>query len=295
MKPTRFILPAILVSAFTFTMCDYVTDPHDVDQSVAVFDTTKRVAIIEEWTGHTCISCPAAARDIEMLDSIYDQSFIAISIHDDYFAEPCPPHPLPPCAAGHPGAFAEDFRCPTGLSYSLEHPIGPSSPPQGMVNRLGTQSGTEVRTRGAWPGLVDSLVQEDACASMHITHQYNASSRQLGVTVWGTWLQAYTGNISVAIMLTESGMIGWQTDGPSACDSVFEFNHVLRECLNTPGSIAGSPLTSGTTAPGTVYSFSLASPYTIPVAFDASHCHIIAMIFDTTTGEVLQAWEEDVL
>ena len=294
MKSTKFILPAILVCAFTFTMCDYVTDPRDVDQSVAVFDTTKRVALLEEWTGHTCINCPDAARDIEMLDSIYDQSFVAISIHDDYFAEPCPPHPLPPCAAGHPGAFEEDFRCPTGVSYSTAHPVGISAPPQGMVNRIGTQTGTEVHTRGVWPGMIDSLVQEDACASMHIEPQYNASTRQLAVTVWGTWLQAYTGNINVAIMLTESGMVGWQTDGASACDSVFEFNHVLRECLNTPGSIAGSPLSTGTTAPGTVYSFSLASPYTIPVAFDASHCHLVAMIFDTTTGEVLQAWEEDV-
>lgn len=293
MKFTKYILPAAVVTMFSFTMCDYVTDPHDVDTAVAAYDTTKRVAIVEEWTGHTCIACPAAARDIDTLESIYNESFIAISIHDDYFAEPCPPHPTPPCGASIPGAFAEDFRCPTGASYSAAHPSGPASPPQGMVNRLGMQSGTEVKTRGVWPGLVDSIVQEDACASMHIVHSYNASNRQVGVTVWGSWLQAYTGTVNVAIMLTESGMVGWQTDGPSACDSEFVFKHVLRECLNTPGSITGTQLSTGTTAPGTTYSYTLPSPYTLPTAYDAAGCHLVALIYDTVTGEVLQAWEEE--
>jgi hypothetical protein len=292
MKSTKYILPVAVLAALTFSMCDYVTDPKDIEDIVITFDTTKRVAIVEEWTGHTCIACPAAARDIEALDSVYGESFIAISIHDDYFAEPCPPHPTPPCGQSTPGAFSEDFRCATGASYSAAHPIGPQSPPQGMVNRLGMATGSEVKNRGTWPGLVDSLVQEDAIASIHIDHSYNTATRAVTATVRGTWLMAYTGNLNVAIMLTESGMVGWQTDGPSACDSVFEFNHVLRECLNTPGSITGSPLFNGTTVVGTTYSYSLPTAYTLPAQFDATHCHLIAILYDTVTGEVMQAWEE---
>lgn len=294
MKATKYIFPIAFLAMFSFTMCDYVTDPKDVADIVITFDTTKRVAIIEEWTGHTCIACPAAARDLEMLDSVYGGSFIAISIHDDFFAEPCPPHAMPPCAVGVPGAFAEDFRCATGTSYSAAHTIGPQSPPQGMVNRLGMPSNTEVKGRGTWPGLVDSLVQEDAIASIHIDHTYNSSTRAITATVRGSWLLTYTGNLNVAIMLTEGGMVGWQTDGPTDCDSVFEFNHVLRECINTPGSITGSPLFNGTTGVGTTYTYSLSSAYTLPANFDASHCHLVAIIYDTVTGEVMQAWEEDV-
>lgn len=294
MKATKYIFPAAFLAVFSFSMCDYVTDPKDIEDIVVTFDSTKRVAIIEEWTGHTCIACPAAARDIEQLDSVYGESFIAISIHDDYFAEPCPvPHPTPPCGTGSPGAFGEDFRCPTGASYSAAHTIGPQSPPQGMVNRLGMPN-NEVKNRGTWPGLVDSIVQTNAIASIHIDHTYNSSTRAITATVRGTWLMTYTGNMNVAIMLTESGMIGWQTDGPTACDSVFEFNHVLRECINTPGSITGSPLFAGTTGIGTTYSYSLPSAYTLPANFNAANCHLIAIIYDTVTGEVMQAWEEDV-
>jgi len=294
MKFNRLIIPAVIVCAFSFSMCDYIVDPNEVATVGPVFDTTKRVALIEEWTGHTCIACPAAAADIEQLEAAYGQSFVAISIHDDFFAEPCPsPHPTPNCAIGVPGAFAEDFRCATGASYSASHVSGPQSPPQGMVNRLGMQSNTEVKGRGTWPGLVDSLVQEDACTSIHIDHQYNTSNRQLGVTVRGTWLQSYTGTINIAIMLTESGMVGWQTNGTS-CDSEFVFENVLRECLNTPGDIAGTQLTTGTTPVGNVWSYTLPSAYTIPNAFDPAGCTMVAILYDTTTGEVLQAWKEEV-
>lgn len=291
MKASRYIIPIAVGITVVFSMCDYITNPNDVTGPIqAAFDTTKRVALIEEWTGHTCVACPAAARDIHTLDSLYQESFIAISIHDDYFAEPCPPHPLPGCATGHPGAFAEDFRCATGTSYSARFPVGPSSPPQGMVNRLGYPSDTHVKTRGAWPALVDSIILEDACASMHIDHSYNATTRDLDVTVWGTWLQPYTGDVNVCVMLIESGMVGWQTDG-TACDSQFVFEHVLRQCVNTPGSITGSVLSTGTTAVGTTYSYTLPAPYSVPVAYDATNCYLVAFIYNTTTEEVLQAWE----
>lgn len=293
MKYSRIIAPIAICIAFGFSMCDYVVNPNDVAGPViGGFDTTKRVAIIEEWTGHTCIACPAAARDIHMLDSIYGESFIAISIHDGYFAEVCPPHPLPNCGSGHPGAFSDDFTCPTGAAYTSAFPTGPNSPPQGLVNRLRYPDNDGVLTRGIWPSLVDSLVQEDACASMHISHTYNASTRDLGVTVYGTWLQSYPGTINVCVMLTESGMVGWQTDG-TACDSVFVFEHVLRDCINTPGSVTGNQLSTGTTAVGTPYSWSLPSAYSVPASYDATNCHLIAFIYDTATREILQAWEEE--
>ena len=292
MKLDKLIIPAAVIAVFGFSMCDYVVDPQQVSTVGPTFDTTLRVALIEEWTGHTCIACPAAAADIEQMETTYGQRFVAISIHDDWFAEPCPPHPTPNCATGVPGAFAEDFRCPTGTAYSAAHTSGPQSPPQGMVNRLGMGNNTEVKTRGVWPGLVDSIVQEPACTSIHIDNTYNSSTRALNVTVRGTWLQAYTGTLNVAIMLTESGMVGWQTNGTS-CDSQYTFTNVLRECLNTPGSIAGTQLTTGTTGVGTTWSYSLPSAYTIPAGFIDTNCAVIAILFDTTTGEVLQAWKEE--
>jgi len=293
MKFAKLIAPAAIGIAFVFSMCDYVVNPNEVTGPANPgHDTTLRVAVIEEWTGHTCVNCPDAARDLHMLDSIYGESFIAISIHDGYFAEVCPPHPTPNCGSGHPGAFSDDFTCATGAAYTSAFPVGPSSPPQGLVNRLRYPDNDGILTRGLWPALVDSIVQEQACASMHIDHTYNSTTRELGVTVYGSWLQAYPGTINVCVMLTESGMVGWQTY-PSSCDSNYVFEHVLRDCINTPGSVTGSQISTGTTSVGTTYSWSLPSAYTVSSAYDAANCHIVAYMFDTTTKEILQAWEEE--
>jgi hypothetical protein len=292
MKFYRFIFPiAFLVATLSFVKCDYVADPETMP-TVAAFDTSKRIAIIEEWTGHTCIACPAAARLIDTLKTVYGERFIAISIHDGFFAM-CPPLAMPGCATGHPGAFTTDLECATAASYTASHPNGPSSPPQGMVNRLGIPSGSEIKPRGLWSGLVDSIIQKDAICSIHIDHTYNSSSREVTATVHGYWLQSHGNNLNVAIMLTESGIVGWQTDGTD-CDSEFVFNDVLRECLNTPGSIAGTSLTTSPTVPGVEYTYTLATPYTLPAQFNEAGCHLVAIIYDTVTGEVMQAWEEDV-
>lgn len=289
MKISKIIIPlAFLVGALSFVKCDYVADP-DTMPTVAAFDTTKRNAIIEEWTGHTCIACPAAARLIDTLKTVYAERFVAISIHDGFFAM-CPPLAMPGCGAGHPGAFSTDLECPTAASYTSLHPTGPNSPPMGMVNRLGMPN-NEVKPRGLWAGLVDSIIQEDAICSIHIDHTYNSGTRQVTATVRGTWLMTHSNNLNVAIMLTESGMVGWQTDG-TACDSQFVFNDAVRECLNTPGSIVGTSLTTAPTLIGSTYSYALTSPYTLPAQFNEAGCHLVAIIYDTVTGEVMQCWEE---
>jgi hypothetical protein len=291
MKITKIIFPAVVVAvALSFVKCDYVEDPETMP-TVAAFDTTKRIALIEEWTGHTCIACPNAARLIDTLRQVYGERFVAISIHDGFFAW-SPPAGMPGCATGHPDAFTSDFQCPTAASYTSAHSSGPSQPPQGMMNRLGIPSNTEIKGRGRWAGHVDSIIQTNAICSIHIDHNYNASTRAITATVRGTWLMTHPNNLNVAIMLTESGMVGWQTDGTD-CDSEFVFNDVLRECLNTPGSISGTSLTSAPTVPGTTYAYTLSTPYTLPAAFDEAHCHLIAIIYDTVTGEAMQAWEED--
>ena len=291
----KIIGVSFVIAAFVYSACNFIPSPNQAgNPAPPAFDTTKRVALLEEWTGHTCTWCTDAARITEQIEDTYGDRFISISIHDGFFAEPCTQANVPSCAQNVPGAFAEDFQCATGASYSSSHVGANGMPPVGMVNRLGMQSGTEIMQRSAWSSKVDSLVQTDACSSMHIDLEYFIPTRQLQVSCWGKWLQSYTGDIRIAIMLTESGMVGWQKDGPQGCDPQWEFKNVLRECLNTPGNIAGSPLYNGATPVGTTWTYSLPGFYTIPNNFVDTNCKVVALIYDATTGEVLQAWEEKI-
>lgn len=296
MKFTRLLLPCAIGAMLLFSMCDYVIGPHDVvpvAPPTPVFDTTKRIALVEEWTGHCCPNCPQGAQAIENMKSFYGQKFIAISIHDGYFATPCNGipgnYPLPACANGNTSLFQENFMCAVGASYTAAHP-DVSSYPSGMVNRLVFQ-GSEILNHPSWDDVADSLVQEDACTSIHIDHTYNNSTREINATVSGWWMQSYSGTVNVALMLTESGMTGWQINGQN-CEQQYVFYDVLRECINTPGSVTGEQAFTGTNTIETSWSYSMPSAYALPAAFNAANCKLVAIFYDTTTGEVLNAWEE---
>jgi hypothetical protein len=273
-------------------MCTYIVAPNQVGNSMAPpYDTLKRVAVIETWMGHTCVACPMGDSILAAIDSIQGEYFCAIAIHDGFFAQPCPPNAIPSCGIGFPGAFSDDFTCATGQSYTQMMPMGASAPVQGMINRkdfpLDALKGTF-----SWSDHVDTIVNQTAVASMHFLHTYNSVTREITASVWGTWLLNYNGNVNIAIMLKEDGLIGWQADG-LACDSQYVFNEVLRDCINTPGSVAGIPVHAGPNVVGTSYSYTLAAPYTVGTSINAGNCELVALLYDINTGTILQAWEED--
>lgn len=292
----KCIVVTCFIVAFAFSMCTYVVAPQNVTgpaPATQAWDTTKRVAVIESWMGHTCIAPPAADDYLDTIASHYDSSFIAITIHDDYFAEPCPPHTTPTCGTGSPNAFSEDFRCATGADYSAHFPNGPLTPVQGLVNRRFLGVGNEYTHPSTWEQRVDTVVNQNAIASIHVLPSYVVAGRTLSVEVGGAWMQSFSGTLNIAVMMTEDSLIGWQTLGTN-CDSQYVFNNVLRECLNSPGSITGTQMFSGTSIVGTSYSYSLSSAYTIPANFNDQFCNVVVLVYDTNTDEILLAWKESV-
>lgn len=289
----KFLLAGVvLFIGVLFSMCSYVIGPNQVGNSIPpAYDTLKRVAVLETWMGHTCIACPRADSILYSIDTTYGDYFCAIVIHDGFFAQPCPPNAIPSCGIGFPGAFSDDFTCATGQSYTQMMPMGASAPVQGMINRKDFPA-TALKQVLTWIDHVDTIVNQTAVASMHFQHVYNSTTREITATVWGTWLLNYNGNVNVAIMLKEDGLIGWQTDGLN-CNSQYVFNEVLRDCINTPGSITGIPVHAGSNVVGAQYSYTLAAPYTVANSLNAGNCELIALLYDVNTGTILQAWEED--
>jgi Outer membrane protein Omp28 len=265
--------------------CDYVSAPTTVGGPGPITgDTLQRTALIEEFTGHTCSNCAAAAGTVENILNAYPEKVVAIAIHHGWFAEPCPPHPLPNGAPQ--GSFNLDLRCPEAAAYETVYSLA-GAPPVAMVNRLGYPN-NHGKSQGAWAGLVDSLVNATPQVWLKINHTYNATTRALDVNVDGQFLQTLTGDYNIVLMLTESSITGWQVDGSNYLSN-FEFKHVLRSCLNTPGSIIGSSIATGTTAAGTAFNYTLPAAYTIPANFDPAHCEIVAYVYETNTKEAIQA------
>lgn len=289
----KYLLPIVILLVSAFSACTYVVAPQDLPPPAPVaptVDSTRKVAVIETWMGHSCGLCVRTDSMIEDLEAIYDSSLITIAIHDGFFALPASISGNYSCAVGNPNAFNEDFRCATGADYTAHFPYGSYSLVRGMINRRSVTMPNEFFVPSDWQAHIDTVTAQSAPATLHMNHTYNSVSRAVMVNISGTWLQAYSGNINVVVLLTEDSLLGWQ-DGV-ICDSQYVFNHVLRECLNTPGSITGSQISTGTTTIGTTYTYSLSAPYTLPTNFNAAHCTLVGMIYDTATMEILQAWKQ---
>ena len=123
----------IVASFFIFTIsCDKVDDPIPpnidiVDTSIiwddSVFSKTNngiRYVLMEEFTGHTCTNCPAAATEVDRLrNKKYGEKFIPIAMHATE------PFAAPKAWPGAPGgSYQSDHRTDESLDYENEPLFG---------------------------------------------------------------------------------------------------------------------------------------------------------------------------
>jgi hypothetical protein len=276
--------------------CDYVDVPQQAGGGGNDADIVIRKVLMEETTGHTCIACPLGATTIEQLHNYYGEQMITIAVHHGWFADACPPVGTHSTPNGAPaGSFSEDFTTDgEGAEYELNFANVFAVLPNGMVNRLGVPGGTYAKSSAEWGPTIDSLVQIPPSADLDIEHTYNTSTRALTLTVEGDFIDAQNGTFNVAVMITEDSLVGWQIDGSTFVPD-FVFMHVLRGCVNTPGSIIGTPVMTGNIDANTPFTWTMQSAYTVNSNFNARHCHLVAILYNTATFEVLQAEEVELV
>ena len=113
---------------------------------------------------------------------------------------------------------------------------------------------------------------------------YDATSRQLSITVNATPLIDETGTYKISVYLTESGIVDLQENQGTIIED-YEHNHVLRDMLTSATgddiatSLVKNKLLTRTYA------------YTVPATFNAAKMEIVAMVSRNTGDDksVLQA------
>ena len=116
---------------FNITSCDIVEGPYLIDGNTNPVDTNTFVkkVLIEDFTGHRCPNCPAAAEELASLQNFYGDKVIGIAIHpSSTFAIP---DPLTS------SKFTYDFRTEFGDDIDNIFEITIVGLPRGMVNRTG--------------------------------------------------------------------------------------------------------------------------------------------------------------
>ncbi len=259
--------------------CDKIEGPYGVSSGTGV-DTTEdvvRKVLIEDFTGHTCQACPNAHREATRLHNLLGEQLVVLAIHADFWADPYP--------AGAP-YFTYDFRNAVSTQIATDFNVIGQPFPKGMVNRmLNTSTSSQlILDWGNWDPKVSEWLAIPADAGLEITPAYDNVNREITAEVNVKVINELTDPVSLAVYFSEDSILQWQKDGSTNVQNYIH-NHVLRGSLN---GVYGESL--GAQAAGTeitrTYTGTLA-----PADAVAEHVHLVAVLMNETTKEIIQVEE----
>ncbi len=267
--------------------CDYVKPPYQTNSNGEI-DTTDndsvvvkvRKVLLEDYTGHTCGNCPKAAKIADEQKETLKEKLVVMSVHAGGFALPELPD------------YPTDFRTPEGNELDQFFGISAVGNPNGMVNRIDFPSSGHVKGHTDWPGILANELAKPMEAWLSIVPQYNASTRKLDVTIKTEFVLAVSGDIKLAVFLVEDSVIADQKNylaNPSHVTN-YVHRHVMRKSFSGSAFgelIAGNPQPSETTIDKS-YSTTVSSNYS------ENHCYVVAMIYNASTYEIIQAEERKI-
>lgn len=276
----------ILFAAALLAGCDYVDDPIPPGGGGenGGNDTVLRTALLEEFTGHRCATCPAAHAVVQQLSNLFGERLVIVGIHaTNTFGAPL----QPPAADGR---YSTDFRTPAGDAYTSN--FGVSFLPTGIVSRKPYNS-TLAISQGSWGSAISNVLEQPAFFSIGFEDmQVNTSNNTLNATVKIHTEKAIDADHKLTIYLVEDNVIDWQLNGPATPPDVPDYvhRHVLRGAVN--GTWGEDVVPAGTAAEST---FSVAvSAFPLKPEWNVTNCYLVAYVYQTSSKEVMQVAQQKI-
>jgi len=285
----KHIITLALATLLVLTSCDVVDAPYEKNPEAPIDtvlkDTSTIVArtgglqnvLLEDYTGHTCVNCPAAA---DVAKDVYTKNpgrVALVAVHAGPFAKPEPPD------------YPADHRTAVGEALDALFRISRVGNPNGLVNR--TRYNTKfVLGATNWEPATAALLSQQPTVDLALSHTYHAEKRTIIATVEATYLQPGENDYSVCVWITEDSIVGDQADNRRNPSHVkdYVFEHMLRASMNgTYGdSLASDVKPVGSSVKKTIR-------YTLPetATWRLDKCELVAFVIrrkDDQTREVLQ-------
>lgn len=255
----------------------------DWEQEIQIPDTkitdSKRVVVIEEFTGASCVNCPAGIAASAAVLDLYPNNVIVIGVHSKFLAQPA--------TAGQ-----VDLRAPD--AQLIEAFLGSwLAKPESAINRLYDDANQTYRygTPDSWQSIVEAELKKAPKIDLSISGVYDENSRELIVKLTMNALEAINEAVHIHCGITESNIIADQLDNFS---KLIDFNHthVLRKMLSPiPGEKIADVISSG-------QSFTKEYRFTLPqdaILWKAENCSIFAYVsLNENKKYILQAAEKKV-
>ena len=307
MKKIKYIIATLFgILLFNITSCDIIEGPYLIDNNTNPVDTNTFVkkVLIEDFTGHRCPNCPAAAEELVSLQDFYGDRVIGIAIHP---SSPAFSTPSPLTAS----SYTYDFRTQFGDDIDNIFEITTVGLPRGMVNRTGFDTQHQLG-KDEWSSIVQMELEKAPIFGITLSSNVSNGNGTISITA-----EALTNinldkkekieDYNIVICLTEKNIVQWQKDNTAGDIEDYEHNHVLRTMINTTfGESIGNSFVDGdiwekdysvdiTTLENTNENYSLNTLFMGNgncKEWNEDNMEIVVYIYNTSNNEIVQVEEK---
>lgn len=270
----------LLLTVFTLTAivaCDKIEAPYKKTGSVIPETPTKKV-LLEDYTGHNCVNCPAAAKLALSLQQLYGERMIMMTVHSGFFARP----------ASAP--FNTDYRTPAGEAWDQFFAISNVGNPNGMINRKST-AGNYVVGPGNWGTRIAEIIDDEAVVKLDLNTTYNSATRKLDINLSASFVAALAGEFKLIVCILEDSLISAQKNNDASVGTTptilnYVHRHVLRENVN---GIWGESLVAD---PQPLTPYTKSYSLNLNPLYNQKNSSVLAFLYDSSTYEIIQVEEK---
>jgi hypothetical protein len=282
----------------SFASCDYVENPipeqSAMDWSLYPEDTavnpypwpawtsntnTQQNILLEDYTGHTCTNCPAAAVIAKQLEDANNGRVIVSSIHastDGAFQSVLPPE------------FITDFQTTAGTAYANEMPSFIGNP-MGTINRKsGGVLGSTWFFSSSWVNEVNnSLTSSSLKVNLQLQYNYYSQTNGLFIHTETEFMSNQTGDYNLIIYLIRDDVIAPQEMNTGNTEHHYHHHAVLSDNINgTWGTFIKTDALAGDKFYND-FTYQLIDP-SLDSTFSADNLSLITYVCERNSYEVLQ-------
>lgn len=306
------LLLFIFLFGFLFVSCDHVKNPYPPEVNLELDTTlypglwsdyenndwpifsentnTIRNVLIEDFTGHKCVFCPAAADLAHALHEADPSRVYIASIHagpdgiGDFQSVSPPDYPL-------------DFTNPEGVEIGLyfgENDGGFPGNPRGTVNRF--NNGTIFQSPTQWSSMVnDQLSSNNLKVNIQSELNYYEETKGAFLHVELDPVDANVAeNLGITVYLLEDSLVGDQKMSDNSHNSNYIHRDIHRGNLNA--SAFGRPVSSEDLNGDKYYiNYSFVVPNQLDGQYNASNMHLLIYAFNTETWEIYQVIKQKIV
>jgi hypothetical protein len=245
---------------------------------------TNRNVLLEDYTGHKCVFCPAAATIAEQIEIDNPGRVFVASIH----ASPGGAGPFQITDI----EFPYDFTNAQGIAYGVTfaNGFGFDANPKGTISRK-YFSGTLFQGANNWiSATTQTLTDNVVDANLQAVVNYFPATRGLFLHTEIDTMNQNSSDLSVVVYLIEELYISKQKFPGGVIEEAYEHHNVHRGSID--GKAFGRTLKAeDLNSNGKFYqNYS----YKLPAQYDPTKCHLLVYVMDKNTYEVHQVVKVDI-